>query len=168
MGRSLLIAIPLMLFLAAVQSAVFTRVPLFGQVIQPLLLMAIAWGLLRGTAEGTAWGFVAGLALSLFSVGPAGAGSLSLIAVVALAVAARALLPQSRYLLPMVLGGVGSALFLLLNGVLAQMAGFIIDFSFIRELPLFMLVQAAVMVVVYWPLYALDQLLNPTPISTID
>ncbi len=166
--RSLLVAIPLMLFFSAIQSAALARLTLFGQMVQPVILMAIAWAILRGLPEGITWGFAAGLALDLFSVGPVGASSLALMAAVALAAAVRAVLPNSRYLLPMLLGGVCTVVYLIFTGLLSQIAGFTINWGFLQELVLVVVVQSAAMALVYWPLVGLDHLLYPAPISTLE
>ncbi len=168
MARSILIAIPLMLIFAAVQSAALTMLPLFGQVVQPVLLMAIAWSLLRGLPEGIAWGFTAGFALDLFSVGPFGATSLAIMAAITVAVMVRTLLPHSRYLLPAVVGGGCAALYLILDGLLVDLVGFNVNWSFLNELPLFIVVQSTGMLLIYWPLYWLDRLLNPEPIRSLE
>ena len=61
MSSTIYLAIPVMLVLAVVQTAVLPRFPIFGLV--PLLpfLVALAWGLLRGMNEGIVWAFVGGL-----------------------------------------------------------------------------------------------------------
>jgi rod shape-determining protein MreD len=46
-----------------------------------IILAVIAWALRRGSAEGAVWGFMGGLLLDLFSGGPLGAMSLSLLVI---------------------------------------------------------------------------------------
>ncbi len=76
--------------------------------------------------------------------------------------------PNSRYLLPMLLGGVCTVVYLIFTGLLSQIAGFTINWDFLQELVLVVVVQSAAMALVYWPLVGLDRLLYPTPISTLE
>ena len=45
------------------------------------LLVVVSWGLLRGPREGLSWGFLAGVAVDLFSGAPFGAATFGLMAV---------------------------------------------------------------------------------------
>ena len=92
MRATVYVAIPLMLLLAVLQTAVLPRFPILG--LTPLLplLVVISWTLLHGLEEGLVWGFTAGLAMDLFSIGPLGATALAyMTAVLAVAGLVRAL-----------------------------------------------------------------------------
>lgn len=45
------------------------------------VLIVTSWGLLRGAGEGSVWGFIAGVAVDLFSGAPFGAATVSLVIV---------------------------------------------------------------------------------------
>jgi rod shape-determining protein MreD len=82
MNRGVLfyLMVPLLLFLALLQSTAASRIQL-GQVKPDLvLIMVIVGTLLYGGRSGVLWAFVGGLALDLFSNGPLGASSLALMA----------------------------------------------------------------------------------------
>lgn len=67
------------------QSILFSQVNLWGARPDMMLLVVLAWSLVRGTEEGVVWGFVGGLMIDLFSGGPVGMTALALVAVAFLA-----------------------------------------------------------------------------------
>jgi rod shape-determining protein MreD len=111
MSSSIYIAIPLMAVLVVLQSTISPHLPVLGVVPQLLFLSTIAWGLLHGLRQGIAWAFVAGLFVDMFSASPLGATSLALMAAVAVAVLVRQSFPESRFLMPMLLGGLATIVF---------------------------------------------------------
>lgn len=66
------------------------------------LLIVVSWSLLRGTREGVIWGFIAGLAVDLFSGAPFGAATLSLMAVSFLSGLGEATVARARFVLPLI------------------------------------------------------------------
>lgn len=103
MSTSIYIAIPLMAGLAMLQSATFSRFPIFGVVPQLALVAVVAWTLLHGLREGLFWAFVAGFFIDLFSVGPIGVTSLSMMAAVAAIFLVQRNFPESRVIMPIVM-----------------------------------------------------------------
>ncbi|MCI0394445.1 MAG: rod shape-determining protein MreD [Chloroflexi bacterium] len=111
MSSAIYLAIPLMALLAILQAAVLPHFPILGVAPQLGLLAAVTWGLLRNLEEGVIWAFLAGLFADLFSAGPVGASSLSLMVAVVVVVLIQRNFPQSRFLLPLLLGGVATLVF---------------------------------------------------------
>jgi len=111
MTSALYLALPLMVILVVLQSALLPRFPVFGVVPQLMFVATIAWALLRGLREGLVWAFIAGLFYDLFSAGPLGISSLSLMAAVAIAIYIQRSFPESRIILPIVLGAVTTVIF---------------------------------------------------------
>jgi rod shape-determining protein MreD len=100
-----------MLALAIVQSTVLPKFPMLGFVPLPVLLVALAWGLLHTLEEGVVWAFVGGFFVDLFSIGPLGATSLALMAAVAAVILIQQNFPESRVLLPIILSFLASVVF---------------------------------------------------------
>lgn len=100
-----------MLVLGILQATVIPKFPVLGFVPLPVLLVALAWGLLHTLEEGVVWAFIGGLFVDLFSIGPLGATSLAMMAAVAAVVLIQRNFPQSRVLLPLILGFLASMVF---------------------------------------------------------
>lgn len=109
--RSLYLAIPLMLLLAIIQATVMPKFPVLGFVPLLTLLVALAWGMLHTLEEGVAWAFVGGLFVDIFSITPIGATSLAMMAAVAAVVLIKRNFPESRVLLPIILGFLATFVF---------------------------------------------------------
>lgn len=77
---SYLLLIPLLGFLAIVQSVVGPRLNLLNVRPDLILLIVIAWTLFKGSRSGIVWGFVGGLWMDVLSGGPMGGSSLALMA----------------------------------------------------------------------------------------
>jgi rod shape-determining protein MreD len=75
------LVIPLIFAAALLQVTLMPHLSVWGVFPDLPLLMVLSWGLLRGGREGAMWGFVAGLFTDLFSGGPFGAATLSLMTV---------------------------------------------------------------------------------------
>ena len=71
--------------MALIQSVFLSRVNLWGARPDLMLLVVLAWAVVRNLDEGLAWGFIGGLIVDLFSGGPLGASALALSAVALLA-----------------------------------------------------------------------------------
>jgi rod shape-determining protein MreD len=73
--------VPLLVIVALLQATIVPRVLVWGVHIDLPLVVVVSWSLLEGSREGLRWGFVAGLAVDLFSGAPFGAATLSMLAV---------------------------------------------------------------------------------------
>ncbi len=71
--------------IALTQNVVLTRVSILGGRPDLVFLAVVLWALLRGSAEGMVWAFIGGMVLDLFSGGPMGGITLSLLLVAFLA-----------------------------------------------------------------------------------
>jgi rod shape-determining protein MreD len=111
MTAALYLAIPLMLVLVILQSAVLPNFTIFGIVPQLMFVATISWALLRGLREGLAWAFMAGLLTDLFSAGPIGVTSLAMMATVASVVFLQRSFPESRLIMPIVLTALATMIF---------------------------------------------------------
>ena len=78
---SLYLAVPLLAFVALLQNAWLSQVSLWGARPDLMLVVVLAWTIVRGINEGLAWGFIGGLIIDLISGGPLGAHVLALLAV---------------------------------------------------------------------------------------
>jgi rod shape-determining protein MreD len=65
---------------ALVQATIVPHLTIWGVYPDLPLLVVVSWSLLRGAREGMVWGFVAGVAVDLFSGAPFGAATLGLLA----------------------------------------------------------------------------------------
>ncbi len=111
MTAALYLAIPLMVVLVILQSAVLPNFTIFGIVPQLMFVATISWALLRGLREGLVWAFVAGLLTDLFSAAPIGVTSLAMMATVAAVVFLQRSFPESRVIMPIVLTALGTMIF---------------------------------------------------------
>jgi len=82
---SLYVTVPLMMLIALGQDILLARVDVLGGRPDLVFLSVVAWGILRGSAEGVVWAFFGGLMLDLFSGGPMGTMTLALMIVAFLA-----------------------------------------------------------------------------------
>jgi rod shape-determining protein MreD len=78
------LSVPVLLVAAILQSTLFKQLNFYGAVPNLVLIIVVAWGLLRGGRESYLWAFVGGLALDLLSGGPLGLSSLALLLIAAL------------------------------------------------------------------------------------
>lgn len=71
--------------MALLQATLLSRVNLWGARPDLMLLVVLAWAVVRSADEGLVWGFIGGLIVDLFSGGPFGATALALLTVAFLA-----------------------------------------------------------------------------------
>jgi rod shape-determining protein MreD len=75
------LVLPVMVVIALLQATIVPHLAVWGVFPDLPVLIVASWGLLRGKMEGSLWGFMAGMALDLFSGAPFGAATLSLVVV---------------------------------------------------------------------------------------
>jgi rod shape-determining protein MreD len=150
-----------MLLLALLQAAVMPYLQVAGIVSQPLLLIALAWGQLRGINEGVLWAFIAGICLDLFSVGPLGATALAFVAAVMTVVWGSRLLPQGRVFIPILHAALATLIYLVTYTVYLRLLGYQAGGLAAATLPTVILVHAGLYLPVYWLMYAIDQIVRP-------
>lgn len=107
--RSLLLGIPLMLIVAAMQSTLMPgwRLP-GGGMVDLALVLTLAWTIAGDWPGGMVWGFVGGLLLDVLSGGLLGRTALVLVLMAYLASLSEGRFWRSHVLLPLALGLVGS------------------------------------------------------------
>jgi rod shape-determining protein MreD len=91
----------LLVVAAILQTTLVPHLAIWGIFADLPLLVVVSWSLLQGPREGMIWGFVAGLAVDLFSGAPFGASTLALIAVGALAGLGAATVFRAQIALPL-------------------------------------------------------------------
>lgn len=140
MGNSLYIALPVMVLLAIIQTAILPRFPVAGVAPQILFLVALAWGLLRGLREGLIWAFIAGIWVDLFSLAPLGVSSLAFMVALAATIPLQQVLPPRRLLSAILLTGLGTLIYLLVYLATLRVFGHTISLNGLIELlPIFLL-----------------------------
>jgi cell shape-determining protein MreD len=161
MTVSIYLAIPLMLVLGLVETAVLPHFPIFGDSPQLAFLVALAWGLLYGVEEGAVWAFFAGVFTNLFSITPVGVSSLSFMVGITAVIWGTQALPTSRLLLPLALAGLATVISFIIEIVLLRLFGTIADFQSITVLPNILLVNILAVLPIYWLLYLIDRAIRP-------
>ena len=165
MSASIYLAIPLMIVLGLVETAVLPHFPIFGRTPQLALLVALAWGLLYGIEEGAVWAFFAGIFTDLFSITPVGVSSLAFMVGVTAVIWAKLALPTSRVLLPLALAGLASIISFLITIILLRLFGTIADFQSITVLPTTVLVNILAILPIYWLLFIINRSLQPRQVE---
>lgn len=165
MSVSIYLAIPLMLVLGVVETAVLPHFPLFGATPQLTFLVALAWGLLYGIEEGATWAFFAGIFTDIFSITPMGISSLAFIVGITAVIWATQALPTSRVLLPLGLAALATIISFILEIILLRLFGTVTDFQSITILPNILLLNVLAILPVYWLLYLTNRMIRPRPVQ---
>lgn len=165
MTVSIYLAIPLMLVLGLVETAVLPHFPIFGDSPQLAFLVALAWGLLYGVEEGAVWAFFAGVFTNLFSITPVGVSSLSFMVGITAVIWGTQALPSSRVLLPLALAGLTTVISFIIELVLLRLFGTITDFQSITVLPNILLLHILAILPLYWLLYLINRAIRPRQVQ---
>ncbi len=150
------IAIPVLLLLTVVQSTILAQVTILGATPQLLPLFVLAWAMVRGSAEGLIWAFVAGLFIDLFSVSPLGISSLALMTAVLLVTTLQQNIALNRFFIPMILGGIGMFTFSLVSVLLLRLSGYPIVWSSVATVPVTVVLHAFMILPIYWVIDSLN------------
>ena len=94
--------VPLLAIVAILQSTLVSHFRIWGVFADLPLLVVVSWGLLRGSREGLIWGFIAGLAVDLFSGAPFGAATFGLMAAGSLSGLGQSTVFRSQLFLPLI------------------------------------------------------------------
>ena len=152
--------IPLMIVLTILQATLMARFPIFGAVPQLLFLVALAWGLHRGTEAGLLWAFLAGFFLDLFSASPMGLNILTMMAAILVITILQQSLPQNRFILPIIQALAGTLMYTLAYLLLLRLFNFLPDLSGLNNMPGILLANLVVFLPVYWLLFSLRRALG--------
>lgn len=99
---TLYLVVPLLITVAILQTTIVPQLAIWGVFADLPLLVVVSWSLLRGAREGILWGFIAGLAVDLFSGAPFGAATFGMIAVGFLSGLGHATVYRAQIALPLV------------------------------------------------------------------
>ncbi len=165
MNRDLYLALPLMLVLVILQTALLSRWLILGIAPQLMLLAVLAWSLLRGPQAGLLWAVVAGLLLDLFSAMPLGTSALALILTTTSLGLIQNYLPVNRFLIPVLYGSFGAFLYLFITLLVLRLTPYAPDWSVIQMVPSYLLVHATLILPVYWLLFSLSRALWPRRVT---
>lgn len=161
MTTSIYVAIPVMLVLALIQTAVLPDLPILGLMPQLPFLVALAWGLLRTAEEGVVWAFVAGISVGLFSLAPLGLTALAYMGGVGLSLLLLRWLPPRRLSIAILLTAVGSAIYLTIYFIGLRLFGFGGSGGVAYELLPLILLHAVLIVPIYLLMAAILRALRP-------
>ena len=106
-----IVMIPVLGFAALLQSTAVARLKIAGVKPDLVLLALLAWTLIYGGQSGVVLAFVGGIALDIFSGGPMGASSLSLMAASAVTGIGHGTLYRYNPLVPVVVTMVGTVVY---------------------------------------------------------
>ncbi|MGB9724029.1 MAG: rod shape-determining protein MreD [Chloroflexia bacterium] len=147
------------LLLALLQVGPMPRLPLLGVRPDLVFLVALAWGMVRGSAEGAVVAFSGGLALDILSSFPLGGQALALLLTVISLAWLGAPFYRGNPLFPVAGAFLGTWVYHLLLLLLAQLFGQAVAWGGALRyivLPL-SLVEAALMLPIYWLLDRLER-----------
>lgn len=161
MSSSIYIAVPVMLLLSVVQTAVLPHFAIFGIVPQLPFLVALAWGLLRGVTEGVVWGFIAGICLDLFSLNLFGMTPLAYMPAIFIVIWLQQGLPINRFFSPMLLAAGATLIMLFLYLLMLRISGHTLTVQAFVVLPRMALLHAITMLPVYWLMHMIYYTLRP-------
>lgn len=164
-GSTVLIAIPVMLLLTVLQTAVLPYFPILGITPSFPFLVALAWGLLRGANEGVVWAFIAGFFLDLFTAAPAGGLALTYMIAVLAACFLNEVLPANRTLIPMLLAGLATVIQQLLYAAFLAVFGYAVVQVLVSSLLATILVNIFLILPLYWLLYLIHRIVWPKPVE---
>ncbi|WP_420640839.1 rod shape-determining protein MreD [Candidatus Leptofilum sp.] len=161
MPVSIYLAIPLMIVLGLVETAVLPHFPLFGSTPQLSFLVALSWGLLFGIEEGAVWAFFAGIFTDLFSITPMGVSSLAFMMGITAVLWLKYALPTSRILLPLLFAALATIITFLVGLTLLRLFGTVTNFQSIAVLPTTILINILTILPIYWLLYMINRIMRP-------
>lgn len=161
MPTSIYLAVPLMILLGVVETAVLPHFPIFGSTPQLAFMVALAWGLLFGIEEGVVWAFFAGIFTDLYSITPVGVSSFVFMVGITAVLWAQQALPTSRVLIPLILAALVTIISFLLTLILLRLFGTIVNFQGINVLPTTILINVLTILPIYWLLYIINRTIRP-------
>lgn len=165
MPTSIFVAIPVMIVLTVLQTAVLPQFPILGYVPQLGFLVAVSWSLISGMDEGIIWAFIAGLFQDLFTVAPVGGSALTYMAAVLVVTAVVRILPTNRFLLPMLMGALATLVQQMLYVIYLRLFGYGLSFTAVVNLLPLLVLNGVVILPVYWIMLTLNRRLRPQAVE---
>lgn len=117
------LVVPLLVIVALLQSTILPHLVIWGVFPDLPVVVVASWGLLRGTAEGSLWGFIAGLAVDLFSGAPFGSATLSLVIVGFLSGLGKTSAVQAHVALPILIAFLATIMYSLIFLLVLRISG---------------------------------------------
>ena len=164
-SSTILLAVPVMVLLTVVQTAVLPYFPILGVTQSLPFLVALAWGLLRGVNEGVVWAFIAGFFMDLFTAAPAGGLTLSYMIAVLAACFINEVLPVNRTVIPMFLAALATIIQQILYAVFLGIFGYSMIQVISTSLLPTVLLHAFFILPIYWLLYLIQRMVWPKPVE---
>ena len=121
--RSLIIAVPLLAFVAILQSAVITRFRLLGGGFDLMLVVVLAWNLVRRENDGPIWALIGGLLADVLSGGPLGAATFGLASLSLIIAISEGRFYQANWIVAVLASIVGTIFYHLLYLLVLAVAG---------------------------------------------
>ena len=162
---SIFLAVPLMVILTVLQTAVLPYFPLFGVTPSLPFLVALAWGLLRGVNEGVVWAFIAGFFMDLFTAVPVGGLALTYMIAILAASVINDVLPTNRTFIPMLLAAIATIIQQLLYAIFLAIFGYSIVQVIASSLLPTVLLHTFLILPIYWLLYLIQRAVWPKPVE---
>ncbi len=162
---SIFLAVPLMVVLTVLQTAVLPYFPLFGVTPSLPFLVALAWGLLRGVNEGVVWAFIAGFFMDLFTAAPVGGMALTYMIAILAASVINDVLPTNRNVIPMLMAAIATIIQQLLYAIFLAIFGYSIVQVIAASLLPIVLLHTFLILPIYWLLYLLQRVVWPKPVE---
>lgn len=164
-SSAIILAVPLMVILTVIQTAVLPHFPLLGVVPSLPFLVALAWGLLRGVNEGVIWAFIAGFFMDLFTTAPVGGLALSYMIAVLAACFINDVLPVNRTIVPMFLAALSTIIQQLLYAIFLSIFGYSMVQLISSSLMPTVLLHTFMILPIYWLLYLIQKTVWPKPVE---
>jgi rod shape-determining protein MreD len=164
-SSSIILAVPLMVILTVLQTAVLPYFQLFGVTPSLPFLVALAWGLLRGVNEGVVWAFVAGLFMDLFTAAPVGGLALTYMIAVLAACFVSEMLPVNRNIIPMFLAALATIIQQFLYAIFLSIFGYSMVQMIASSLLPTVLIHTFLILPIYWLLYIVQRAVWPKPVE---
>ena len=164
-SSSIFLAVPLMMFLTVLQTAVLPYFPLLGVTPSLPFLVALDWGLLRGVNEGVVWAFIAGFFLDLFTAAPVGGLALTYMIAILAASVINDMLPANRTVIPMFLAAIATIIQQLLYAIFLAIFGYSIVQVIAASLLPTVLLNTFLILPIYWLLYLIQRTIWPKPVE---
>jgi rod shape-determining protein MreD len=157
------LALPVMALAATVQASLGARLTVLGVHADLVLVIALAWGLVRGVRQGLLWMAVGALFLDLLYNGPFGVNLFAATPVALLALVTEANLFASAALLPLGAMAAGSVFYHVIVMLLLTIAGARYDWPYMLVAVILpaTLVNTLLLPVFYWPMRGLRAWLLP-------
>ncbi|MSP11518.1 MAG: rod shape-determining protein MreD [Chloroflexi bacterium] len=161
---NLYLSLASLLGLVLLQTAVATRITLWGVHPDILLMVVVSWSLLRGVGEGVTWAFVSGVLLDLLSSGSFGIITIALVSAAYLTGVGEGNLFREAFLLPFIACLIASVVYYFVIFSLSLVFGHanLARSGTFNVIAIGTLFNVVLMPLVYLPLRAISRRMRPS------